>query len=1190
MDDKSGSAVKESRYYCSYPLIIVFAIFILAYLLPVIIYARPFGTDVYTHMVYTKELYESASLKDFYAQLLEESTGDEIGIGYPFGLWLFGSVLAKVLGVGAFDVSYILPIVLVLVMSVLYFIFARHFLGTKHQVLMAVALMLSMPIVSINLLRYRSSVFVTVFLLAILYLVFNEKVRMRKITFLNVLLVFALVVSHTGSYLFLLTFAISYVFMYSLIWGVLHRRMYSLIAILLTVYVVSIGIFPSIHAQYETKATNFLTVGGFLSKVLGTSFPYDVSSIFYEEIFVNNSLIHALLWSAVIYSLCKMIIFIRMKVIKRFKARKSAKKEYATIPFIGTLRNVSHSVATTPFWIGPLQTALSIPGYVRLNPAGKCMLITACVITLLPAALYMGQTGALREIYYLLVIIPISGSAGLYLLMDKVSSRLESKIKKILFGAGFLVICSGIIIAPVVGNNYYLLPISGTDYEINGLSWLSGMESTGDKSIGYGYKHMVDVHSNIPNVMTRYGTETILFLQNMLNTFFSENSRDYVDGLYYTFHGRYIISSEKVVENLRRLDSLVRGRRSLDYLTFDKIFLDSNDRLDKVFSSMDDFNIYSYVPEEYPVIVVVNETGVMEYSEDGPEVVDAGVSYLVETDTYNIQLNKKAPEILYLGTSEIDFREEGYFKDYVWMSLLGGPYSGFSETYYFDVLYYPEITLHGNKITYKTVLSRGKNENLSTVIFSYTFHQKAIEKDIIIANDWITYNDDFTMRVYPYSAHYSPVLSHFTFYDDEDGRVQRTIYASDDQVKLDGLNFNRIYFNNGETGLYVMYDEHTLFPDEIRYRGSTIRGQNIQNYSYASVGVKGSLQPSQVMHVRQYISFGDEKTAEENIRSYNRVTIYPYLAGIVPITLVGYSGILDEDVVELTQTKMSGKNVTYALGIIPQEAEKEILDQLRHNIDFIAFGNVNFKGEYLNYTEQEKTIRGLREHGLYSNIELNGFVPGAFRFNLDTLKALEKNRFTHIVASPTTPYLGYLGRRLIKPTYLQGAESDILLIPITNPSGSNIYSVDLDDFVARWKRVINISLELEELSVLAWTQESVGGSYGDGLLEIVDYARDAGLTFVELDDLVRHHRLIQNVDSLVSVDNTSAVISSRNRNSEDLLGLTYVAVLSEIDGGCPYESEGGRIVRIKYQPSECRVYVSFDLRSGETRNMTIAAA
>src|SRR5690606_6494770 len=100
-----------------------------------------------------------------------------------------------------------------------------------------------------------------------------------------------------------------------------------------------------------------------------------------------------------------------VSVHRRF--RQLVNSNYATIPLIGNITNVSHGIITTPFWMGPLHSVLSIFGFFLLDMRGKCIAVALIFAALLPAS--MGSdvgTGALREIFYLFLIVPVCAAAG----------------------------------------------------------------------------------------------------------------------------------------------------------------------------------------------------------------------------------------------------------------------------------------------------------------------------------------------------------------------------------------------------------------------------------------------------------------------------------------------------------------------------------------------------------------------------------------------------------------------------------------------------------------------------------------------------------------------------------------------------------------------------------------------------------
>ena len=111
-------------------LLLLFFLLTLAFVVPTYVHFIPYGTDVYSHLFFTRQMKDVNSLNDFYKHCLEEGY---LRYDYPFGLWLFGSIVAKVTGMNMLELAQNVPFVIMLILSVLYFSYARIFGHQKRN-------------------------------------------------------------------------------------------------------------------------------------------------------------------------------------------------------------------------------------------------------------------------------------------------------------------------------------------------------------------------------------------------------------------------------------------------------------------------------------------------------------------------------------------------------------------------------------------------------------------------------------------------------------------------------------------------------------------------------------------------------------------------------------------------------------------------------------------------------------------------------------------------------------------------------------------------------------------------------------------------------------------------------------------------------------------------------------------------
>ena len=105
--------------------------------------------------------------------------------------------------------------------------------------------------IALSLLNYSTSIFVMPFLVTILFL--GMKDIDWKNVFLLGLIIFTLCFSHTGTFLFLIIFAVSYFFLRATLWGKFDNNFFVVIVALLFCFVIAISLFPFVHLSMSIK-------------------------------------------------------------------------------------------------------------------------------------------------------------------------------------------------------------------------------------------------------------------------------------------------------------------------------------------------------------------------------------------------------------------------------------------------------------------------------------------------------------------------------------------------------------------------------------------------------------------------------------------------------------------------------------------------------------------------------------------------------------------------------------------------------------------------------------------------------------------------------------------------------------------------------------------------------------------------
>ncbi|WFN35114.1 hypothetical protein L1S32_03060 [Methanogenium sp. S4BF] len=837
-------------------LLFLIAVLLIGYLIPAFYFGRPFGTDTYTHIFHVQEMYGTNSLFDFYdelgKQVLNPALEDNM-FNYPFGSWLFIAVLAKVINLEPDFTAFIFSVVFLGIVAISYFVYAGLFVKTKSQRLFAVLFLFSMPNVVLTVNNYRPSTFVLPFLLFAIYATYSEEINLKNL-FLMALAVFAIALTHTGTLIYLMIFSIAFFWIYCLFARKFSRSLFLLASSTFLFFWIAVKFFPHLYQQYAAKSALFLTPGNFLSGKFHIFFADDLSSVLYENLFINHQFVYVIIWSAFVFAVGSLLVFVGEQIFQQY-SRFENERKHAFLPLSG----MSHSFLTTPFWIGPMHAILGVIGFFRLDLKGKCLAVTVVLTTVVPAMMQAsegitGATGALREISYLFLIIPVAAVLGLWYIIPVI--RKKTKNSHAIITLLFVLIFTVIIVTPVVGNGYYLPSISGDDYIIEGMQWLSGTGNQNEKVAGYGYR-TVPVYSGKMDASygLASGTQTRTFIELLKGIYFKNNGNQVMD-FYSLFGAKYVLISDKLIDNLNSDN--------------EEVVIDSDMYLDKIFSSRD-FGIYAFLQ------LSINPAG-NYFTNDLVSIDDVGSNVEIQTKIYKVVIDQDTPTIKYLGTPSQNCLQEGSMYEMARISWLGnsddlGAYTFFDE----------EFTREEseNQLIYRTVLKDDRGINTwSSVAVVYTFLPETIKREFIISNDRLSTSEAPIMRTY-FSTNLFMPASTFVL-KKSFSRIEKDIYPSEDAVDINDV-YEEFYFSGGDSGIYIKYDDTAPYPNYISYKGSTV-----YDYSSFSVGNFEIIQPGASLHITQYISVGSEDLAKQHILNENRISLHPYPDGITPLILCGY--------------------------------------------------------------------------------------------------------------------------------------------------------------------------------------------------------------------------------------------------------------------------------------------------------------
>ncbi|NJD78026.1 MAG: hypothetical protein FIB08_13190 [Candidatus Methanoperedens sp.] len=1134
------------------------SIIVLAYIIPTFVFLSPSGTDVYTHMYNTLRLADSNSLFEFYEKSFKE---EYLTYDYPFGLWFFGSIVMKVTGMDIHELAYILPLVLTFISVFLFYVYAKGLLSKRNKAILATIFMLSMPIITLSLLQLATRVFVLVFLTTIIYISINKFSLVK--TIIMCMLVFSLVFSHTGTYMFLMFFSIAYFLLSALIWKKFDVSMYVLVVAILFFYVMAVQLFPYVQPQYIDKGRMVLSLSESFSSKLKLDIIKEMGKIFYDRIFVANNLIYVFFWSCFLFAIARFSLYFHSKILFIYN------QNLLAIPIIGSIRSISHGIITTPFWLGPIHSILSVFGIFKLDEKGKCIALSLAMTSLLPGAMGSGEgTGALKEIYYLYLIIPISSVAGLCYIIPILEKYSTNKIKKSIINVSILFSLLLLLLMPIIGNLYYQPTISGTRNEKENLIWLSKTGSAVEGAPDFAYRERIDLYSNKLTPSIPQGSETRRYLNDLKNVFFLSEAEKFASDLY-SFNIKYIISSERIINGFGK--------------SKDSVVIDSNTQLDKIFSSDKNFGIYDYVipPKIYEKFNpdIFN----LELNETYPIIQDFGSNYLIENRFYKVKLSTTSPKLDYVGTSTKNFLGEGGFYDDIRISWSGAKeYKEKSKSYNFNELKY-QISLKDNKLVYRAILKdENKTENWATLIVKYTFNEKSIKREIIIANDWVSISDSLGMNLILTSSAFAPITN-FEFnqigYGEEKG-VGRKIYPSQDTIILKDKKFNEMYLNESGSGIFIKFGDSAPYPTKITYRGSTL-----YDYSAVSMISTHSLSPSESINLIQYFSVGDMVTARKNIEYSTSISQYLYPEAKIPVVLTGSISENYNSENSLNAYKTLQENgVTYNEGITPSNKES-----LRSEVNPLGYATLYEKWVYKDPAAQDGEIKKIKALGI------KGTQFKSIRYNLDTIKILSDNNILFAEApSVASPFLEFFREGLRNPimAYYHGEETGVILLPVSSPSSSGL-RVDsefsnIEKVFTQWKEALNSGVEDGGVVVLTWNADDIGDpNYLSRFTELINYAKGRGMDFATPDSIANHFKLIQKVSSNVTRGIDYVVLESTNNNQEDVKGVTYKYELPTLNGSCQYSVENGRISREEIKQGKCWIFVSLDLKANEQKTVAL---
>ncbi len=1201
---KSGSSaiapiVKSNRYFIVLFLFLL-AVVLISFIIPVLNFGRFFGTDDYTHLFHTKVMISSNGLGDFYNNMgnfVSDPTSNENDYNYPFGLWFLGATIAKITGLPLVTAELIFVILFLLIIFGSFYVYTSAFLESREQKILAVLFFLSMPSTALELLSYRPSVFILPFLFILLYIVFKEPFQWKlfPVVWLST---FVIIISHTGTFIFFISFSIVFFLLYCLVWGKILYPVYYTILSSFVIYVFSLEWFPRIAVQYIYKSTIFLSPGNLVERYLHISLASELGNIFYQKMLVNQELIYFIIFGAFIFTVGKLLVYLHRKVSEKYS--RQGQSNAAIIPSL----SISHSGIAAPIWIGPVHVIFSIFGFMQINNKGKGILITTILVTLLPEVMLNAQdinpaTGSLREITYLAIIFPITAALGLWAVISYICAS-NLTYKKFLLFTLWGIVLSAIIITPIVATTYYSPKIAGEDYINDGMKWLGETGDLNGKVIGYGYR-TVPIYTNMTDAGygLRSGSETRTLVNLLKSIYFSSSGSD-VNNLQDVYGVKYILISNKLISNFGG--------------TTKNLEIDNNPLLNKIFSSKD-FGVYE-------VVISSEKLKEKRYLAEDVSFEQTGSSLKIETDVYKVVLNANNPFIEQFGTTGDNYLGGGVFRDYIQISGLRytyvdpfSPPSNASELqkemvdrYNLNDVSIP-YEIKDNQIIYKTVLKdQQKDENEASLLVRYTFYPKCIKREFIVSHDWVASRSPTTknMDVVFTTRLFSP-LNDFIIITNQ-SQVKRHMYPNQDSVELNRV-IHALFVHDGNRGIYIQNVPTATYPTDLYYAGSTL-----YNLSSLSFSQSESLTPGASLHITQFLSPGDETTAKRNIQTQEGISLVDYPDGMVPIMLSGYRTTLTD--VSANSTVDEGYQVLRDEGI--PYSEVVVLYRITDIADFYNTTKVDLRkikdknskiivGEsvieqastiagsrqYENFSTQEQSLTQMFDYAANQDAHPIGFMPELTTYNLDTLKILSDNKIPILLSRGVSPpYRGSIGLQDKYPqiAMYHNSPTDIALMPVSSPMSDTLSGrrSDNSQIFTAWEASINEAAVTNEMLFLIIRSEDIGNpDYTENFTMLFANAKQRGLTFATPDIIALHLKKIQNIQYSGSIKNDMATINLTNNNDVPVPQVTFKIVLPALKKG-DYIVSGGKIVKtMKTGADAVTLFISTDISEFATKEITI---
>jgi hypothetical protein len=495
------------------------------------------------------------------------------------------------------------------------------------------------------------------------------------------------------------------------------------------------------------------------------------------------------------------------------------------------------------------------------------------------------------------------------------------------------------------------------------------------------------------------------------------------------------------------------------------------------------------------------------------------------------------------------------------------------DLYDLGELSYTDIQRSGNEILYKTTLMNPKNtERIASLSIKYIFYDLAVKREITVTNDLENVNRSSVLQLFESSTIFSP-MTDFEYHlinPDETEWEHKTVYPAQDKVVLKDKIIDRIFFNYGTNGIYVLYEGSADYPNKIWYKGATA-----YDYGLVSLESQHTIQPSEATTIGQYFSVNNKISAMKNAETYLSVSPYPFQDAQKPIVITGHRSGTNLTVGEknvLTMLRQNG--IPYSL-IIPASTPAGTIN-LPGIVPSGSFSQCyyeNYEIHCKNLSVQQKELKLLKQ-----KTNVNGILISDFGYNLNTIKSLSENQYTYgeVLEGVRNPEFAYL----------EGENTGIVLMPVSQPDSGVLYHrYETDAIFSQWNKSINSG---GGVATFLWDLSEIGNpEFTDEFDTIINYSKSRGMTFTTPDAIARHYKNLEPVRVNVTRGEEYVILHARNTEGQPVSGITYRLIMPLIEDTCPYIITNGTIVRSPIYQGTCRVFASFSLNPFESKEIII---